>query len=243
MIKDKGWMATLLQRAQTQGCKVLFLTCDLQTPGARYRDVCSGMARNLSAAESLMRLVEGMRKTPWVYDVWLKGRPHAFGNLDGVLPKTASFAHAWQWISQNFDPSVTWRDLDFIRQHWQGPIVIKGVMTTEDAKMAASEGADGIVVSNHGGRQLDGAPSSISVLPDIANAVAGELRVLIDSGVRSGLDVLKARQRGADACMIGRPWAFALSACGQLGVERLLEIFAAELRTAQVLSGVKALSQ
>ena len=241
MIKDRGWMATLLQRAQKAGCKVLYLTCDLQTPGARYRDVRSGMRRRLTMLETLKRGLEGLYKLPWVHDVWFKGRPHTFGNLDGVLPQAASFDQAWDWISNNFDPSVTWQDLDFIRLHWQGPIVVKGVMTIEDAKLAVDNNIDGIVVSNHGGRQLDSTPSTISVLPDIADAVGNDLTVLVDSGVRSGLDVLKAQKLGAKACLIGRPWAYGLAAGGEKGVRRVLDLFKAELNVAQVLSGKQSL--
>ncbi|MGQ8365408.1 L-lactate dehydrogenase [Glaciecola sp. 1036] len=240
MIKDRACIADLLAKAQDNGSKVLVLTADLQTPGARYRDVRSGMMRKLSVVEYMKRGLEGVMKAHWSYNVMLKGRPHTFGNLQGVLPENASFDEAWKWISQNFDPSVNWDDLAFIREHWKGPIVLKGIMTAEDAKLAVEHELDGIVVSNHGGRQLDGAPTSVSVLPEIVEVVDKKLKVLLDSGVRTGLDVLKARQLGADACLIGRPWAFALAAGGQQGVDRLLTLMKAELRTAQVLSGISS---
>ena len=171
----------------------------------------------------------------------LRGKPHSFGNLSDVLPANSSFDEAWSWISTNFDPSVTWDDLAFIKEIWKGSIILKGVMTKNDALLAIEHELDGIVVSNHGGRQLDSSPSSISVLPDIVDSVDNKTIVLIDSGIRSGLDVLKAIQIGANGCLIGRPWAFALAAAGEEGVNRLLDIYKAELRTAQVLTAIKTL--
>lgn len=147
------------------------------------------------------------------------------------------FSQAWEWINANFDPSVTWEDLKFIRANWSGRIILKGLMSEADARLAVDHGLDGIVVSNHGDRQLDGSPSSISVLPEIARCVNGQMPVLMDGGVRSGLDVLRAIQLGADACLIGRPWAFALAAGGETGVARMLSMLQNELRTAQTLSG------
>lgn len=236
MIKDRDWIAKLLQRATDSGCKVLVLTGDLQTPGTRYRDIRSGMMRELDALGKVRRAIEGLRKAQWTYDVYLKGRPHSFGNIAGVLPPNASFAASWIWIGTNFDPSVSWDDLAFIRQHWKGPIILKGVMCVEDAKRARDHGIDGIVVSNHGGRQLDGGAASLTVLPEIAHAVGDELSVLMDGGVRSGIDVVKAINAGARACMIGRPWAYALAAGGQAGVARMLTGLQSEIRAAQVLS-------
>jgi L-lactate dehydrogenase (cytochrome) len=236
MIRDRGWMETLLARAGAAGCGALVLTADLQTPGTRYRDIRSGMARRLSAAEQLGRLLEGVMKAGWTRDVWFGGRPHSFGNLDGVLPKAASFAMAWEWINANFDPRVTWDDLAFVRRHWHGPIILKGIMTVADARAAADHGLQGIVVSNHGGRQLDGVPATISVLPDIAAAVGDRLTVLMDGGVRSGIDVVRAMTRGAHGCLIGRPWAYALATAGEAGVAQLLAAMQAEIRAAQMLS-------
>lgn len=236
MTRDRGWMASLLDRASAAGCPVLVLTADLQTPGMRYRDIRSGMMRRLSPGEQIGRLVEGAAKPGRLWDVWLNGRPHRFGNLDGVLPAAASFADAWQWIGANFDPSVSWRDLDFIRAHWRGPILLKGVMAVEDVLAAVDNGVDGIVVSNHGGRQLDGAAASFEALAPIVEAVAGRLPVLVDGGIRSGLDVVKAMQRGASACLIGRAWLYALAAGGEAGVRQILERFRAEIRIAQTLT-------
>lgn len=236
MIRDRGWMEALLARATAAGCGVLVITADLQTSGGRWRDIRSGMARRLSAAEQLGRLFEGVRKAGWTRDVWFGGRPHSFGNLDGVLPPAASFAMAWEWINANFDPSVTWDDLAFVRKHWKGPIVIKGIMTVADARAAAGHGVDGIVVSNHGGRQLDGGPASVRVLPGIVEAVGDRLTVLMDGGVRSGIDVVKALTLGARACLIGRPWAYALATAGEAGVAQMLAAMRNEIRVTQTLS-------
>lgn len=236
MIKDRDWMAKLLARASAAGCRVLVLTADLQTPGTRYRDARSGMARRLTMLETIKRGFEGVAKAGWSYDLFVRGHPHSFGNLEGVLPAGSSFAQAWEWIGANFDPSISWDDLAFIRQHWKGPIILKGVMCVDDAKRAVDHGLDGIVVSNHGGRQLDGGRASLTVLPEIARAVGDYTVVLMDGGVRSGLDVVKAMQSGARACLIGRPWAFALAAGGEAAVTKMLTGMAAEIRTAQVLS-------
>lgn len=236
VIRDRGYVAELLARAKAAGCPVLVLTADLQVPGTRYRDVRSGMTRRPGVAGYLARAAEGLSKADWSLSVFARGRPHRFGNLDGVLPESVSFPEAWAWIAENFDPSLNWTDLDFIRQHWDGPILLKGVMTPRDARLALDHGVSGIVVSNHGGRQLDGAPSSISVLPAIGEAADGQMAVLLDSGIRSGLDILKALDRGADAVMAGRHWAFALAAGGEAGVAKMLSLYKNELQVAQALS-------
>lgn len=243
VIRDRGYVAELLKRAKAAGCPVLVVTGDLQAPGARYRDVRSGMMRRLGPLGHGARIAEGARKWGWSLDVFALGRPHRFGNLDGVLARHASFAEAWSWIADNFDASLNWSDLDFIRQHWDGPIVLKGVMTPEDARLAAGHGLDGLVVSNHGGRQLDGAPASLEALPAIAEAAGGRLDILVDGGVRSGLDVLKAHARGARACLAGKAWAFALAAGGETGVRKWLETARAELKTAQTLTATRRLAR
>ena len=241
MIKDRAYLKTLLQRAEAAGCPVLILTADLQTPGARYRDARSGMMRKLSFIEHIERGLEGLRKHQWLRDVYLGGRPHTFGNLDGALPHAASFDEAWAWIAANFDPSVTWDDLDFIRTHWSGPIVLKGVMTSQDAKRAVEHQLQGLIVSNHGGRQLDSAPASLDVLPEIIRTVDNAMPVLVDGGVRHGIDVVKAHKLGASGVLAGRAWAFALAAGGQAGVNQWLTQMLAEIRTAQILSATKRL--
>jgi L-lactate dehydrogenase (cytochrome) len=169
--------------------------------------------------------------------VWLNGRPHTPGNVAALAPDLKSFSQFWAWIGRNFDPSVTWKDIDWVRERWDGPLVIKGVLDAEDAREAARIGAQGIVVSNHGGRQLDGASSGIAALPAVADAVGDRLTVLMDGGVRSGLDVLRALALGARACLIGRAWAYGLGARGEAGVAHVLQIMKNELRVAMSLTG------
>ncbi len=236
LIKDRGVTRELLQRAAAASCPALVLTADLQTPGSRYRDVRSGMMRRPTMLDWLKRGIEGMSKIGWTADVYLSGHPHAFGNLGTALPKAASFNEAWEWISANLDPAVTWQDLDFVRQHWSGPILLKGVMTADDAALARQWGIDAIIASNHGGRQLDGSPAAIEVVPELVAAVGDALPILCDGGVQSGLDVLRARKVGATAGLIGKAWAFALAAGGQQGVARLLATMKAEYRTGQMLT-------
>lgn len=237
MIKDRGCMRDLLERLAALGSQVLLLTVDLPTPGARYRDLRSGIGRRLNLKGRVTQALDGLMHPAWLWDVYMRGRPHNFGSLAGAIPDGGEFAQAWQWIRENFDPSVTWADLDFVRAHWPGNIIIKGVMDSNDALYAVTAGADGIVVSNHGGRQLDGVRSSIAVLPEIADAVGDRTTILFDGGIRSGLDVLKAVGLGARACLLGRAWAYALAAGGERGVRQMIETLREELRAAMVLSG------
>jgi len=242
VLKDRGYMRELVRRAKTAGSPVLVLTVDLPVPGARYRDVRSGF-RGLTGLPALAnRFWDGLTHPEWVWDVWLHGRPHSLGSVADALQAGGSAGDFLTWIAANFDPSVTWSDLDWIRAEWDGPIVIKGVLDAEDARDAVRVGAQGIVVSNHGGRQLDGVRSSISALPLIADAVGTDVDVFLDGGVRSGLDVLKALALGAKACFIGRPWAYALGAGGQAAVTRMLGTIRAELEVAMVLTGCKSLA-
>jgi L-lactate dehydrogenase (cytochrome) len=242
MIRDRGFMRDLLQRVSALGSPVLVLTVDLPVPGTRYRDIRSGLNQRPGVASNLRRLWQGISHPSWLRDVQVGGKPLSFGNLEGACDGADSIPGMWTWIQQNFDPSVTWRDLDFIRQHWSGPVVIKGILDPGDARTAVSEGADAIVVSNHGGRQLDSAASSITALPAIAEAVARRIPVLMDGGVRSGLDVLKAITLGADACLIGRAWAYALAGGGEDGVTRMLASFRDELRAAMILIGCTSIA-
>lgn len=234
VLKDRGYMRALLNRAKAAGSPVLVLTVDLPVPGARHRDVRSGF-RGLTGLPAVAnRAWDGLTHLRWVWDVWLHGRPHSLGNVSDALGAGGDYL---TWIADNFDRSVTWADLDWIRAEWDRPIVIKGVLDAEDARDSVKVGAQGIVVSNHGGRQLDGVRSSISALPRIADAVGADLEVFLDGGVRSGLDVLKAIALGAKACFIGRPWVYALGAGGQAAVTRLLTAMRAELEVAMVLTG------
>jgi L-lactate dehydrogenase (cytochrome) len=239
MIKDRGFVRELLARARSADCPVLVLTVDLPTPGARYRDHRSGMTTRQDTLGRMKQIFDGLAHSGWLYDVFMRGRPHGFGNLTAAGGKGKSFSEAWEWIRVNFDVSVTWADLEFIRSNWSGPIVVKGILDPDDAREAARVGAAGIVVSNHGGRQLDGVKSSICALPRIVDAVGDKLTILMDGGVRSGLDVLKALALGAKGCLLGKGWAFALAAGGERGVLRLLGTSRDELRAAMILAGCR----
>lgn len=240
MLKDRGYMRELLGRAKAAGCPVLVFTVDLPLPGARYRDIRSGFTGATALSGALNTAWQGVTHPEWLWDVWLNGRPHSLGSVAGAIPQGRSVTDFLSWIAKNFDRSVTWADLDFVRQVWDGPIVIKGVLDPEDARDAVRAGAQGLVVSNHGGRQLDGVRSSISALPAIVDAVGDDLEVLMDGGIRSGLDVLKALSLGAKACFIGRAWAYALGAGGRPMVAKMLGTLRAELSTAMVLTGCVA---
>ncbi len=242
VLKDRGYMRELVRRAKAAGCPVLVLTVDLPVPGARYRDVRSGF-RGLTGLPALAnRLWDGLTHLDWAWDVWVHGRPHSLGSVADALQSGTRPGDFLTWIANNFDPSVTWSDLDWIRAEWDRPIVIKGVLDPQDARDSVKVGAQGIVVSNHGGRQLDGVRSSISALPRIVDAVGGDLEVFLDGGVRSGLDVLKALALGAKACFVGRAWAYALGAGGQAAVAKMLGMIRAELEVAMVLTGCVSLA-
>jgi L-lactate dehydrogenase (cytochrome) len=241
VLKDRGYMRELLRRAKAAGSPVLMLTVDLPVPGARYRDVRSGF-RGLTGLHAwLNHAKDGLSHPLWLWDVWAHGRPHSLGSVAGALRNGESVGDFLTWIADNFDRSITWKDLDWVRAAWDGPLVIKGVLDPEDARDAVRAGAQGIVVSNHGGRQLDGVKSSVSALPGIADAVGQDLEVYLDGGVRSGLDVLKALSLGAKACFIGRPWAYALGAGGQAAITRMLDTLRSELEVAMVLTGCRSI--
>lgn len=237
MLKDRGFMRELLARAKAAGCPVLVFTVDLPVAGARYRDVRSGFSGATALAGAFNTAWQGATHPQWSWDVFVNGKPHTLGNVQAAVTGGRRVNDFLGWIARNFDRSVTWKDLEFVRQVWDGPIVIKGVLDPEDARDAVRAGAQGLVVSNHGGRQLDGVRSSISALPAIVDAVGGELEVFMDGGVRSGLDVLKALSLGARACFLGRAWAYALGAGGQPMIEKMLGTFRSELSTAMVLTG------
>jgi L-lactate dehydrogenase (cytochrome) len=234
VIKDRGYMAELLAVAREIGCAGLMFTVDLPMPGARYRDLHSGMSgRNAR----WRRLGQALAHPRWAWDVGLRGRPHGLGNFAAVLGRKSGLEDYVGWIGRNFDASLTWRDIDWIRSHWPGPLVIKGILDPEDARRAAEIGADGLVVSNHGGRQLDGVLSTARALPPIVEAVGDRTIVLVDGGIRSGLDVVRMLALGAKGVLLGRAWAYALAAAGGNGVTRLLDIFEAEMRVAMALTG------
>ena len=237
MLKDRGYMRELLARAKSAGCPVLVFTVDLPLPGSRYRDVRSGFTGATPLRAALTQAWDGITHPGWTWDVFLHGRPHTLGSVMDAVKEGRRVTDFLAWIARNFDRSVTWADIDWVRENWDGPIVIKGVLDVEDARDAVRAGAQGLVVSNHGGRQLDGVRSSISALPAIADAVGSDIEVYMDGGVRSGLDVLKALALGAKACFVGRPWAWALGAGGQPAIEKMLDILRAELAVAMVLTG------
>lgn len=236
MLRDRGFCASLLQRAQAAGCPVLLMTVDLPIAGARYRDLRSGMSGPDGWRGQWMRLWQGATHPRWSWDVWMRGRPHGFGNLPAEVAAGGVGGFA-KWIKSNFDPTVTWRDIEWVRKYWNGPLVIKGLLDRADARAALDAGVDGIVVSNHGGRQLDGVPSSVAALPAIVDEVAGRVPVLMDGGIRSGLDMLRALALGADACLVGKAWAYALGAGGEAGVTEMLGTLRAELEVAMSLTG------
>jgi L-lactate dehydrogenase (cytochrome) len=236
MTRDRGFMADVLASTAALGCPVLVFTVDLPVPGTRYRDVRNGMVATTNA-QRFSQAMDGVLHPEWLWDVHLNGRPHTLGTVADAAKDLKRLVEFWTWIGRNFDASVTWDDIAWLRGQWKGPILLKGVLDVADARIAADLGVEGIVVSNHGGRQLDGAPSSIHALPPIAQAVGDKVSVLMDGGVRSGLDVLKAMACGAKACLIGRAWAWSLGARGEAGVAHMLQILRQELRVAMALTG------
>jgi len=240
MIRDRGFMVDLMGQAKAAGCNLLVFTVDMPLPGSRYRDLRSGLSGASGFRGNLRRTLQALGKPGWAYDVGLRGRPHHLGNVAPVLGTNTGLEDFLGWMRDNFDPTCTWADLAFIRQHWDGPIVIKGILDAEDASAAANAGVDGIVVSNHGGRQLDGVPSTAAALPAIAEAVGDRLTVLADGGVRSGLDVVRLMALGAKGVLLGRAWIYALAANGEAGVAHVLRLFEAEMKVALSLTGCTA---
>lgn len=237
MMRDRGVVKEIIARAAAANCGALVFTVDLPVLGTRYRDIRNGFGVKLSAL-GRMRLGWNVVNHPaWVYDVPIKGRPLTFGNLSGIVPNATSLGALLAWTTTALDPSVTWKDLAWVRSLWKGPLIIKGVLDEDDAREAVAAGAEGIVVSNHGGRQLDAALSTIAVLPKIAEAVGDKTTILMDGGIRSGQDVTRALALGAKACMIGRAWVYGVAAKGEAGVTGVLETMKRELRTSMALIG------
>lgn len=243
MIKDRAFMRDLLAQAAAAQCSALMFTVDMPVPGSRYRDFRTGLAGAPGLRGAAWRIAQSALRPRWAWDVGLWGRPHALGNVAPVLRGGSGIEDFFAWMRGNFDASISWRDLDFIRSEWKGPLIIKGILDPDDAREAAELGADGIVVSNHGGRQLDGVLSTAKALPPIADAVGERLSVLVDGGVRSGLDVVRMLALGARGVLLGRAWAYALAARGEAGVTQMLKLIEAEMKVAMALTGVTSIQQ
>ncbi len=236
MLRDRGAVRALLGTAWEAGCRTLVFTVDLPATGLRQRDVRNGMAHHGARAAAL-RTAQVLARPGWAWDVALRGQPLRFGCLTSQVPGARDLSAFKAWVDAQFDPGVTWRDIDWLRGHWPGRLLLKGILDEQDARAALRVGADGIVVSNHGGRQLDGAPSTISALPAIVRAVGGQTEVLVDGGIRSGTDIFRALASGAHGVLAGRAWIWALAGGGEAGVRQLLAAWQRELQLAMMFTG------
>lgn len=243
ILKDRGYLEALMQRAVALGCTVLMLTVDLTVAGRRWRDPRNAFGVPPSLEASLRHVADGLMHPRWLWDAHLNGGPHRLGNLVEAIPNARSINDFWSWIGANWDSTMGWKELDWVRARWPGTLLVKGILEPEDATRAIAAGADGVIVSNHGGRQLDGARSSISALPRVVDAVAGAKPLLVDGGIRNGADVLRALSLGANACLVGRAWAYALGGGGQAGVEAVLQTLKDELDTTMKLTGCRSLAE
>ena len=242
MLRDRGVVSALLQRAWASGCRTLLFTVDLAVAGVRHRDTRNGML-DCGWRGKLSKAAQLAVRPNWLLNVGMRGKPHHFGNLLDQVANPDDLTAFKAWLDEQFDPSVTWQDIHWLRQQWPGQLILKGRLEVDDAQQALDCGADGMVLSNHGGRQLDSVASTISQLPAIAAALDGRLPILLDGGVRSGIDILKALALGAQGVLIGRPWAWALAAGGQPAVEQLLRTVQQELAVAMALCGVRSLAE
>ncbi len=243
MIRDRAFMRDLIAKAREARCSALVFTVDMPVPGTRYRDYRSGLAGAAGPLGKLRRLLQGMARPGWAWDVGIHGRPHHLGNVAPVLAGKSGIEDFLAWVGSNFDPGISWTDLDFVRSLWDGPIILKGILDPEDAREAARNGVDAIIVSNHGGRQLDGVLSTARALPPIADAVGDALILLADGGVRSGLDVVRLLALGARTVLLGRAWVYALAGGGEAGVAHVLRLIEAEMRVAMSLTGATSVSE
>src|SRR6202171_6537455 len=240
VMKDRGFIKSLIERAIAAKCSALVLTVHLQVIGQRHQDIKNGMT--VPPEWSLSKLVDFATKPAWVSGV-LRGKRRTFGNLAGHLKISDDITSLSTWINSQFDTSLNWKDIDWIRSIWPGKLVLKGILDVEDAEEAVKTGAQALVVSNHGGRQLDGAPSSIEVLPEIVDAVGSKMEVMFDGGIRTGMDVMRALALGAKSCMIGRAYAYGLGAAGEAGVAKALDLLGQELITTMGLCGVTTIAE
>jgi L-lactate dehydrogenase (cytochrome) len=238
MIRDRAFLIELLATAERLGCPVLVFTVDMPVPGSRYRDYRSGLAGAPGSWGGLGRFGQALLRPRWAWDVGIHGRPLSLGNVAPVLKGASGLDDFFAWMRGNFDSRVSWDDIEWLRSRWKRPLILKGILDPEDALEAVRIGVDGIVVSNHGGRQLDGVPSSARALPAIAGAVGRRLTVLADGGIRSGLDVVRMLSLGAKGVLIGRAWVYALATRGEAGVSHVLELLAAEMKVTMALTGV-----
>ncbi len=237
MLRDRDFVLSLLERAEKAGCETLVFTIDLPVAGMRLRDFRNGMLGGGTPGR-ISQALQLAASPRWLHDVGLKGRPHSFGNLREKVEDAEDLEAYKAFVDAQFDPTVTWRDIAWLRERWKGKILLKGIMEVDDARAAADVGVEGLVVSNHGGRQLDGIASSLRKLPEIADTVGDRVEVFMDGGIRSGIDVVKALALGARGVLVGRPWIWALAARGEEGVVNLLDVFQKEIATAMALMGV-----
>jgi len=240
VMKDRGFIKALIERAIAAKCSALVLTVDLQVIGQRHADIKNGMT--VPPEWTLSKLIDFATKPAWVSGV-LRGKRRTFGNIASQIKDTDDITQLAQWTNSQFDTTLNWKDVDWIRSIWPGKLIIKGILDIEDAKLAAKTGAQALVVSNHGGRQLDGAPSSISVLPEIVEAVGSQIEIMFDGGIRTGQDAVRALALGAKSCMIGRAYIYGLGAGGQAGVAKALDILAKEMETTMGLCGVNTIAE
>ena len=240
VMRDRGFMRELIHRAVAAKCSALMLTVDLQILGQRHCDVRNGLT--VPPDIKIRNVIDIMTKPAWALSI-LKGKRKTFGNLAGHVKGMENVGSLAQWIASQFDPSLSWKDLDWIRSEWPGKLILKGILDVEDAKIAAKSGASAISVSNHGGRQLDGAPSAISALPRVVDEVGSDIEVMFDSGVRTGADIMRALALGARSCIVGRSYIYGLGAGGQAGVARAIEILHKEIDVTMALCGVKSIGE
>jgi L-lactate dehydrogenase (cytochrome) len=234
-MRDRGFIKELVQRAAAAKCSALMLTVDLQVLGQRHCDMRNGLT--VPPEIKIKNLIDIATKPAWALSI-LKGKSKTFGNLAGHVKDTTNINSLAAWTANQFDPTLSWKDVEWIKSIWPGKLILKGILDVDDAKIAVTTGADAISVSNHGGRQLDGAPSAISALPRVVDAVGSEIEVMFDSGVRTGADMMRALALGARSCIIGRSYIYGLGAGGQAGVARSIEILRKELDVTMALCGV-----